>query len=121
MRILIQNPTKNKELLLFIKNQRKVKGLSQTDMAKKLNIVLKTYQNIESGITRLDIDRLMQIAQLIDLDLATIFQLNKNNITDQNNEKELYNRIITEKEYYIAKLENDIKFYQEILKENKHF
>jgi transcriptional regulator with XRE-family HTH domain len=120
MRILIQNPMKNKELLLLIKNQRKVKGLSQTDMAKQLNIVLKTYQNIESGVTRLDIDRLMQIAQLIDLDLAAVFQINRRSI-EPNNEKELYNRIITEKEYYIAKLENDIKFYQEILKENKHF
>ncbi|MFC6101862.1 helix-turn-helix domain-containing protein [Olivibacter domesticus] len=112
---------KNKELLLLIKNQRRVKGLSQTDMAKRLNIVLKTYQNIESGITRLDIDRLMQIAQLIDLDLATVFQLNRENTIEPSNEKELYNRLITEKEYYIAKLENDIKFYQEILKENKHF
>lgn len=109
----------NKEILLLIKNQRKAKGLSQIDMSRKMNIVLKTYQNIESGATRLDVDRLIQIAELIDLDLSRIFKLHQDGQKDV--EKEFYNKILTEKEHYIAKLEDDIKFYQEILRDNKAF
>jgi len=109
----------NRDLLLRIKNQRKIKGLSQADMANKLNIVLKTYQNIESGITRLDIERLRQISNLIDLDLSTIFRTTAEETSARNVEKELYHKLLTEKESYIAKLENDIKFYQEIIRENK--
>jgi len=111
----------NKEILLLIKNQRKAKGLSQIDMSRKMNIVLKTYQNIESGATRLDVDRLVQIAELIDLDLGKIFKIHQENSKQQDVEKEFYSRILTEKEHYIAKLEDDIKFYQEILRENKAF
>uniref|UniRef100_F4C689 Helix-turn-helix domain protein n=1 Tax=Sphingobacterium sp. (strain 21) TaxID=743722 RepID=F4C689_SPHS2 len=111
----------NAELLYQIKSHRKAKGLSQGDMANKLNIVLKTYQNIESGITRLDIERLKQIASLIDLNLSTVFNQSPETMAGRNIEKELYHKLLMEKETYITKLENDIKFYQEILRENKHF
>ncbi|GAA4787077.1 hypothetical protein GCM10023231_14010 [Olivibacter ginsenosidimutans] len=107
------------ELLQRIKSQRKLKGLSQADMANKLNIVLKTYQNIESGITRLDIERLKQISYLIDLDLSAVFQASADEEKAKDSEKEWYNRLLIEKESYIAKLENDIKFYQEIIREGK--
>ncbi|MEH6305745.1 helix-turn-helix transcriptional regulator [Olivibacter sp. CPCC 100613] len=111
----------NTELLYLIKSHRKAKGLSQGEMANRLNIVLKTYQNIESGITRLDIERLKQIANLIDLNLSTVFNRSTDVISEKNTEKELYNKLLIEKETYITKLENDIKFYQEILRDNKHF
>jgi len=105
------------ELHLFIKNQRKAKGLSQSAMAEKLHIVLKTYQNIENGITRIDIERLMQIAHLIDLDLHAFFEISKKD----NEEKTLYKKLLTEKELYINKLENDIKFYQELIRKKEPF
>lgn len=111
----------NTELLYLIKSHRKAKGLSQSDMANKLNIVLKTYQNIESGATRLDIERLKQIANLIDLNLGTVFNHAVESLPGESIEKELYHKLLIEKETYITKLENDIKFYQEILRENKHF
>lgn len=109
------------DLLKFIKRQRKAKGLSQAEMAKRMNIVLKTYQNIESGITRIDIERLKQIASLIDLNLSHIFRDEEGVVEKSNAEKALYHKIITDKELYIAKLEEDIRFYQEILRENRNF
>ncbi len=114
----------NRELLQLIKSHRKAKGLSQMDMANKLNIVLKTYQNIESGVTKLDIDRLRQIAQLVDLNLSSVFIIDekyRGTVGSFNLEKELYHRLINEKDVYITKLENDIKFYQEMLRESKSF
>ncbi len=107
----------NTELLYTIKSHRKAKGLSQSDMANKLNIVLKTYQNIESGLTRLDIERLKQIAALIDLNLSSLFNPTGGSAIEKDTEKELYHKLLMEKETYISKLENDIKFYQEILRE----
>lgn len=112
------------DILGKIKRLRKERGLSQTDMAAALHIALKTYQNIEGGVTRIDIDRLEQIAEVLD---AGLNDLLGNGDTDEhisrfiNEEKELYHKIIHDKEAYIAQLEDSIRFYREILRENRAF
>lgn len=49
-----------------IKKIREQSGLTQQDVADKLCIHLKTWQKIENGITRLDLDRLHQIAEILE-------------------------------------------------------
>ncbi|WP_262245123.1 helix-turn-helix domain-containing protein [Parapedobacter soli] len=112
-------------ILAKIKRLRKDRGLSQAEMATALHIALKTYQNIEGSITRIDIDRLDQIAAVLDVTLATLVGAEKLPQEDVerfiNEEKALYDKIIHDKEAYIARLEDNIRFYQEILKETKAF
>jgi transcriptional regulator with XRE-family HTH domain len=49
-----------------IKRQREQKGLRQQDMADKLNMNIRSYQNLESGTTKLDLERLEQIADILE-------------------------------------------------------
>ncbi len=109
------------DILGNIKRLRKAQGRSQADMAEALHIALKTYQNIEGGVTRIDIDRLGQIAEVLK---TTPADLMGNGRTKEdvdrfiNEEKELYHKIIHDKEAYIAQLEDSVRFYREILREN---
>lgn len=81
-----------------IKKVRTIRGLKQQDLADKLNINLKSYQNIENGITRLDIERLNQISEILDV---TIFDLLKqeglfiNQEIQHNTSVPIYNKDVT--------------------------
>jgi len=112
------------DILGNIKRLRKERGLSQSDMAEALHIALKTYQNIEGGITRIDIDRLAQIADVLATELSglltgTVTKMPADRWVDE--EKALYHKIILDKEAYIAQLEDSVRFYREILRENIAF
>jgi len=51
---------------LNIKRHREIKGLRQQDMADKLSMSLRSYQSLESGETKLDIERLERIAEVLE-------------------------------------------------------
>lgn len=51
-----------------IKQVRKGKGISQKDMADKLNISISSYQKIEQGVMVLSITRFLEICQLLEID-----------------------------------------------------
>lgn len=112
------------DILGRLKKLRKDRGLSQAEMAEALHVALKTYQNIEGGITRIDIDRLAQIAEVLDVG---VYELLGNEGPKEDvarfikEEKALYHKIIHDKEAYIAQLEDSIRFYREILRENAAF
>ena len=113
-------------ILVKVKRLRKGRGLSQAEMADVLHVALKTYQNIEGGVTRIDIERLGQIANALNVTLRELVgddralppEAVERFITE---EKALYNKIIHDKEMYIAQLEDSIRFYREMLKEGKAF
>ena len=114
------------DILVKIKRLRKERGLSQANMAEVLHVALKTYQNIEAGITRIDIDRLGQIANILKVGMHDL--LDKETPPPQedlirfiNEEKVLYDKIISDKEAYIAQLEDSIRFYREILARSFHW
>jgi len=51
---------------LNIKKHREMKGLRQQDMADKLCMSLRSYQSLESGETKLDLERLEVIAKMLE-------------------------------------------------------
>jgi transcriptional regulator with XRE-family HTH domain len=59
---------------LNIKRRREMKGLRQQDLAEKLNMNIRTYQNLEGGVTRLDIERLEQIAKVLDMPVEDLLK-----------------------------------------------
>jgi transcriptional regulator with XRE-family HTH domain len=113
------------DILAKIKRLRKERGFSQVSMAEILHVALKTYQNIEAGVTRIDIDRLGQIADALGVGLHDLLDKDRDPNQDLirfiNEEKVLYDKIITDKEAYIAQLEDSIRFYREILREGRAF
>jgi transcriptional regulator with XRE-family HTH domain len=59
---------------LNIKKRREQKGLRQQDMADKLNMTVRSYQNLESGSTRLDLERLEQVAGILETSMEELLK-----------------------------------------------
>ncbi len=58
-----------------IKPLRIHKGWSQETMAEKLKLSVSSYAQIERGETNVDLARLMQIAEVLEVDLANLLDL----------------------------------------------
>lgn len=112
-----------------IKKLRDLKSFTQQEMANKLNISLKAYQNFENGFTKLDLDRLQEVSKILEISIEDLINSEdgvyiseiKNNDVGFNNseiiinhqrsdlEKELYERIIKDKDAEIAYLRQVLK------------
>jgi transcriptional regulator with XRE-family HTH domain len=55
-------------VLKKIKELRREKGISQKEMAEKLNITASTYQKIEQNIITLNIERFLDICRILEID-----------------------------------------------------
>lgn len=117
-----------------IKRLREQSGLTKQEMADKLNMHLKTWQKVENGVTKLDIERLQLIADvlettiedLINVDDSVYINAIKDNEVGFNNssvtinhkseeEKNLYERLIAEKDKIIADKDKEIAFLRALL------
>lgn len=98
-----------------IKRFREAEGTTQQEMADKLHIHVKTWQKIENGITRLDLERLKQIANVYDIPVEDLINTDdsiyiseiKDNKVDFNNSHVTIN----------DKSENETKLYEKLLDE----
>jgi len=110
------------EILLQIRLRRKALKLSQSAIAEKLHISIKAYQNVEQGYTKIDLVRLRELAEVLQIDLhSLIFPNHANNQVssiDYYKQKEDYLRIIKDKEGYISILEEKLSYYRSVLKES---
>jgi transcriptional regulator with XRE-family HTH domain len=59
---------------LNIKKHRELKGLRQQDMADKLNMNIRSYQHLENGETKLDIERLERIAGILETTMEELLR-----------------------------------------------
>ena len=66
-----------------IRRIRESKEWSQEQMAEKLNMSLNGYAKIERGETKLYLDMLEQIAQILDIDVVELMQSDGKNICFQ--------------------------------------
>ena len=58
-----------------IKKLREQSGLTQQEMADKLNMHLKSWQKVENGITKLDIERLQLIADVLETTIEDLINV----------------------------------------------
>jgi len=119
-----------------IKQLRSAKEYTQPEMADKLGMSLKAYQNFENGITKLDYDRLKSVAQILDVDVEDLINAEdagvfiaeiKNNSVGYNgssvtihnpesqNEKELFEKIIAAKDEQIKALTSINEKYEKLI------
>lgn len=61
-----------KEIPTLIKSLRRDKGYTQGYMAARLHLSSRTYRKIENGVTRLDVERLAQIAEILEVKLIDL-------------------------------------------------
>lgn len=114
---------------LNIKKQRELKGLRQQDMADELNMNLRSYQNLENGDTKLDLERLNNIANILDTKMEELIKpegcyihqeikdagygTGTGNIYHQGIEKEALEKMLSAKNEEIAQLRDGIKYLKE--------
>ncbi|MFY1046389.1 helix-turn-helix domain-containing protein [Chryseobacterium sp. GP-SGM7] len=68
-----------------IKEYRKKKGYSHENMAEELHISQAAYSKIEKNETKLTVDRLYQIADILEAPVYELLDANPNNIYNQQN------------------------------------
>lgn len=66
-----------------IREKRKQKGLSHENMADELQISPSAYNKIERQETKLTVERLLQIQQVLDVSLSEFFDLKTETIYNQ--------------------------------------
>lgn len=65
--------TKSNDVLKKIIERRQELNISQTDLAFKLNMTTSGYFKIEKGNSKLDLIRLLEIADLLKIDVKAFF------------------------------------------------
>lgn len=63
-----------------LKLLRKIKGYTQEELAEKLFISRKAYANLENNSTKIDLDRLKNIATVYEIELEDILNLNEGQV-----------------------------------------
>ena len=115
-----------------IKRIRNQKGYSQEFMATQLNISQASYTRMENQEIKLTVDRLQQIADILETDISAFLDSSKLTIQNQtNNEgsyangyvenlyienKETLKKLIQTQENEILHLKTEIKFLQAMIK-----
>ncbi|MEO9571458.1 MAG: helix-turn-helix transcriptional regulator [Polaribacter sp.] len=64
---------KAEKVLQKIIDRRQELGLSQTELALKLNMTISGYFKVEKGDSKLDLIRLFEIAELLEIDAKEFF------------------------------------------------
>ena len=116
-----------------IKKHRELKGLRQQDLADKLSMNLRSYQNLESGDTKLDLERLSQIAEVLETPIEDLLKQDgvfihqevkeangtgsgtagTGNIYNNYVDKEVLDKLIASKESEIQVLKDENKYLKE--------
>ena len=67
-------PLKIKAIAANIRNKREFKNYTQEYLAFKLKISQNAYSKIELGYTKITVERLFQIAEILELDVADLIK-----------------------------------------------
>jgi len=73
-----------------IKRVREQKGYSQEFMASRLNISQASYARLESQEIKLSVERLQQIADILETNISSFFDSSKLTIQNQTNNEGAY-------------------------------
>lgn len=68
---------KTQDRIRAIRTQQKI---SQEQMAERLDLTPQAYSKIESGKTKLSLDRIQQIAQILNIDVTELIHNNDNGV-----------------------------------------
>lgn len=77
-----------------IKSIRVSKGFSQDYMASKLGISQRAYSKIENEETKMDVDKLIGIAQTLEVEVSELLKGEFNQTNNFNNYKSITNAVV---------------------------
>jgi len=111
-----------------IKKARINKGFNQEDISKKLNISQSAYAKIENGITKLDIDRLVEITKILEIDIQDLLNIQESKTSNYTNNKITNSPAFVENYYsgikdayteIIQNLKDEILFLRNLLRDKE--
>lgn len=122
-----------KNVIEKIAQIRRKKGYTYENMANELNITPAAYRKIETGETKLTVERLMKISEILGEDLFNLLEMNNkktihyfsnednDNIEINHNDykdlinyiRDTHDKIIKTKDEQIAMLKEQVIFYKE--------
>lgn len=120
------------KVLEKLKTARKEKGFSHENMAHELNISQGAYTNIEKNESKLSVERLIRISEILEKPTYYFFETNPNNIYNQNftdnsvgghienlyqDNKEVHTKLTESYEATIKNLKEEIAFLRELVRE----
>lgn len=97
-----------------IKRKRKERGFSQDYIASKLDITSSAYGKIERGITRLDIERLKQIVEVLEIDVIDLLEDENIIITHNSDQATCHNGMAIQPSYHSADTEAQKQLMQHL-------
>jgi Helix-turn-helix. len=108
-----------KKLIERIVRRRNQKGFTYENMAEELDITPAAYRKIETGETKLSVERLIRISEILEEDLCNFLDAqncseNKNRETNNNytalmeSIKDTYEKLVQSKDEQIALLREQI-------------
>lgn len=62
---------------------RKLKGYTQETMAGKLHMERRSYANLENNVTKIDMERMTQIAEVYGIELEELLAIDENKIFEK--------------------------------------
>lgn len=115
-----KNSTYIHRILKRIRETRKIKGLSNENMAFELDISPSAYNKLERSETMLTLDRLLLIKDILDISLTDLLEIKTGDILHQDlkdnsigkvetlhqENKEVYEKLIASKDDQIALLKS---------------
>ena len=107
------------KIISNIKKVRSQKGYSQEYMAAELDMTQAAYSRIENNESKLTIDRLQRIANILDTDVSTLLDASKITIQNQTNNEGTFGNGYVEN-LHIENKENMQKLIQTLENENLH-
>ena len=117
------------KVLEKLKEARKEKGFSHENMAMELGISQGAYTNIENSESKLTVERLLKISQILEKPVYYFFETNPNNIYNQQNSdnaigyivenlhqdnKEAYTKLSEAYEANLKDLKEEVAFLRKI-------
>lgn len=121
------------KVLYRLREARKEKGFSHENMASELKISQAAYTNIEKNESKLTVERLLKIAEVLEKPVYYFFETNPNNIYNQTfsdssvgghvenlyqDNKETYSKLAESYEGSIRNLKEEISFLRGLVKKS---
>jgi transcriptional regulator with XRE-family HTH domain len=73
------------EILRRVKDIRVKKGFSHENMALEMNISQVSYSKLENGITKLTVERLFRIAEILEVDICVLLGIEQKYLLNETN------------------------------------
>lgn len=110
----LNNQTKvsMKKLQIYITYYRKLRKISQKEMADELNMSQRNFSRIENGEVSINLGLLNKIAHLLNVSPGELLGITENNKQENSineNERQLYRRMIEKRDEEINDLKGIIK------------